>query len=69
MGIPMNNAFREVIEANESDRRDLFVATSARPGTAVQNVEKDFWVCCTLDAFFNGLPAERPRLLFKGGTS
>jgi predicted nucleotidyltransferase component of viral defense system len=38
-------------------------------GTAVQNVEKDFWVCWTLDALFNGLPAGGPRLLFKGGTS
>jgi predicted nucleotidyltransferase component of viral defense system len=33
-----------------------------------QNVEKDFWVCLTLDALFNGLTDE-PRLLFKGGTS
>lgn len=38
-------------------------------GTPVQNVEKDFWVCWTLDALFNGLPAGGPRLLFKGGTS
>lgn len=38
-------------------------------GTAVQNVEKDFWVCWTLDVLFNGLPADGPRLLFKGGTS
>jgi hypothetical protein len=37
-------------------------------GTTPQNVEKDFWVCWILDALFNGL-ADRPRLLFKGGTS
>jgi hypothetical protein len=65
----MNHAFREIIEASEGDRRDLFVATATRLGTAVQNVEKDFWVCWTLDALFNGLPAQGPRLLFKGGTS
>lgn len=65
----MNDAFREIIEASEGDRRDLFVATATRLGTAVQNVEKDFWVCWTLDALFNGLPAQGPRLLFKGGTS
>ncbi len=35
----------------------------------MQNVEKDFWVCWTLDALFNGLEAGGPRLLFKGGTS
>ncbi|WP_426078832.1 nucleotidyl transferase AbiEii/AbiGii toxin family protein [Janthinobacterium sp. PSPC3-1] len=31
-------------------------------------MEKDFWVCWTLDALFNGLAPGRPRLLFKGGT-
>ena len=40
-----------------------------RLGTAEQNVEKDFWVCWTLDALFNGANANGPRLLFKGGTS
>jgi hypothetical protein len=35
----------------------------------LQNVEKDFWVCWTLDALFNGLAEDSPRLLFKGGTS
>src|SRR3546814_14406578 len=50
-------------------RRGPFLETSARCGTAVQNVEKDFWVCWTLDVLFNGLPPDGPRLLFKGGTS
>ncbi|WP_457334526.1 nucleotidyl transferase AbiEii/AbiGii toxin family protein [Rhizobacter sp. P5_C2] len=65
----MNPAFKAVIGASDSDRRDLFLGTAARMGTAVQNVEKDFWVCWTLDALFNGLPTGGPRLLFKGGTS
>jgi predicted nucleotidyltransferase component of viral defense system len=30
---------------------------------------KNFWVCGTLEALFNDLPAGGPRLLFKGGTS
>lgn len=64
----MNEAFREIIAAGEEDRRDLFVGTATRLGTAVQNVEKDFWVCWVLDALFNGLPPQGPRLLFKGGT-
>lgn len=38
-------------------------------GTASQNVEKDFRVCRTLDALFNGLKSAGPRLLFKGETS
>jgi hypothetical protein len=65
----LNPAFNTVITASDAERRDLFLATAARLGTAVQNVEKDFWVCWTLDALFNGLPAGGPRLLFKGGTS
>jgi len=65
----MNAAFRDVIAAGDDPRRDLFLSTAGRLGTAVQNVEKDFWVCWTLDALFNGLPAGVPRLLFKGGTS
>lgn len=65
----MNKDFNAVITASDAERRDLFLGTAARLGTAVQNVEKDFWVCWTLDALFNGLDVGGPRLLFKGGTS
>ena len=65
----MNEAFNSVITAADEERRGLFLTTATRLGTAVQNVEKDFWVCWTLDALFNGLPSGGPRLLFKGGTS
>jgi len=65
----LNPSFSDVIAASDAERRGLFLTTAARLGTAVQNVEKDFWVCWTLDALFNGLAARDPRLLFKGGTS
>lgn len=65
----MKPSFHEVITASDADRRDLFLGAAARLGTAVQNVEKDFWVCWTLDALFNGLAVDGPRLLFRGGTS
>lgn len=65
----MNAAFNSVITATDEERRGLFLTTATRLGTAVQNVEKDFWVCWTLDAMFNGLQKGGPRLLFKGGTS
>lgn len=65
----MNNDLAAVIAAADKERLDVFLGTSARMGTAVQNVEKDFWVCWTLDALFNGLEPGGPRLLFKGGTS
>ena len=65
----MNQAFQTVITASDEERRDLFLGAAASLGTAVQNVEKDFWVCWTLDVLFNGLQPGGPRLLFKGGTS
>jgi len=65
----MNPAYEEVIASSDADRGTLFAEAAVRLGTAVQNVEKDFWVCWTLDALFNGLEAGSPRLLFKGGTS
>lgn len=65
----MIEGFHTVLAASERERRDLFLATANRLGTAEQNAEKDFWVCWTLDALFNDLAAGGPRLLFKGGTS
>src|ERR1700676_3361037 len=65
----MNSDFTRLLTSSIDDRRDLFLTSAARLGTTVQNVEKDFWVCWTLDALFNGLEAGGPRLLFKGGTS
>ncbi|MCA6215190.1 nucleotidyl transferase AbiEii/AbiGii toxin family protein [Ideonella sp. B7] len=65
----MNGAYGEIIQASDADRAGLFAGAAARLGTPLQNVEKDFWVCWTLDALFNGLAADSPRLLFKGGTS
>jgi hypothetical protein len=61
--------YATVLAASANDRRDLFVGAGNRLGTVQQNTEKDFWVCWTLDALFNGLAAGGPRLLFKGGTS
>lgn len=65
----MNPNFNRLLTSSIDDRQGLFLATAARLGTTVQNVEKDFWVCWTLDALFNGLEPGGPRLLFKGGTS
>lgn len=65
----MTPGFQDIIAAAEADRRDLFLTTSLRLGTPIQNVEKDFWVCWVLDLLFNAAHANEPRLLFKGGTS
>lgn len=63
------DAYATIIRAPARDRLDLFLSTANRLGAPVGNVEKDFWVCWTLDALYHRLPADRPRLLFKGGTS
>ncbi|MGY4501926.1 hypothetical protein ACVWYH_005883 [Bradyrhizobium sp. GM24.11] len=65
----MNPAFDEVLAAGSDVMLSAFDTTALRLGTASQNIEKDFWVCWTLDALFNGLKEGGPRLLFKGGTS
>jgi len=65
----MTEGFQTVLAANDEERRDLFVGAADRLRTNEQNIEKDFWVCWTLDALFNELETGGPRLLFKGGTS
>jgi hypothetical protein len=58
-----------LIGASPRDRLDAFLATANRLGAPVGNIEKDFWICWTLDALYHQLPQGQPRLLFKGGTS
>ena len=62
-------AYQQIISAPPRDRLDLFLATANRLGTPIGNVEKDFWVCWTLNALYHERPEAGPRLLFKGGTS
>jgi hypothetical protein len=65
----MNPAFDQVLAAGADAMLSAFDTSAARLGTTSQNIEKDFWVCWTLDAMFHGLAIGGPRLLFKGGTS
>ena len=65
----MNSAYDEVLAAGADAMLSAFDTTAQRFGTTSPNIEKDFWVCWTLDALFNGLKEGGPRLLFKGGTS
>jgi hypothetical protein len=65
----MTEGFQTVLAASDEERRDLFIGAADRLRTNEQNIEKDFWVCWTLDALFNELETGGPRLLFKGGTS
>jgi len=65
----VNEGFKTFLSASENDRADAFLAASQRIGANVQHVEKDFWVCWTLDMLYHRLPSGGPRLLFNGGTS
>ena len=62
-------SFESFLALRERDRRDVFEAAASRLDMLPSYIEKDFWVCLVLDALFNRLPNEHPRLLFKGGTS
>jgi len=63
------DAYRQIIDATPRERLELFLTTANRMGAPVGNVEKDFWVCWTLNVLYGRLPPGSPRLLFKGGTS
>jgi hypothetical protein len=65
----MNDEFQKFLKLSAVDRQDIFEAGALRWGTLASYVEKDFWVCCVLDILYNGLPQDRLRILFKGGTS
>ena len=51
-----------------SSRRDAFAIAGERRGLLPLLIEKDFWVCWTLERLF-ALPGFGEHLLFKGGTS
>ena len=61
--------FQEIVSASAADRSDLFLTAANRLSAPLINIEKDFWVCWTLNALYHRLPAGGPRMLFKGGTS
>jgi hypothetical protein len=46
----MNEDFKKFLAASEKDRVDTFLRAAQRLGANVQYIEKDFWVCWTLDA-------------------
>lgn len=59
---------RRLAKEKPENLKALFGNVSVKSGLAPAIVEKDFWVCLTLDYLFNDSPW-RNRLAFKGGTS
>ena len=52
--------FQNFITAPERDRLDIFLAARSRLGTALPNIEKDFWVSWTLNVLYHGPPIGKP---------
>ena len=57
-----------IISASEKERKAIFLAAAGEIHIPVEMIEKDFWVCWTLNKLF--LDSELKKMLrFKGGTS
>ena len=59
---------RNIARLSDNDRRELFRNTADKMGLNDAIVEKDFWVCFTLDHLFHRCPW-KDAITFKGGTS
>lgn len=59
---------KEVARRERKAREELFLVTAREIGLPEAMVEKDFWVCWTLDYLFHDCPWAA-HLAFKGGTS
>lgn len=65
----LNPEYKKFLELPEKERLAIFETSAERLDTLGSYIEKDFWVCYTLDAIYNNRPEDHPRILFKGGTS
>ena len=58
----------KVAVLSQRERAELFGQTAERMGLHPVSVEKDFWVCWSLQQLFS-MEGLRGQLVFKGGTS
>lgn len=59
---------RNIAHLDDEERRELFLIAAKGSGMTDAVMEKDFWVCYTLDRLFRGFEYS-DRMVFKGGTS
>ena len=64
-----NPQFNALFDLPADQRRNEYTIAAEKIGTRAEYIEKDLWTCHVLDILFNTDIPERPRLLFKGGTS
>lgn len=57
-----------IVKLTDNERRELFRNTADKMGLNDAIVEKDFWVCFSLDYLFHRSPW-KSSIIFKGGTS
>ena len=57
-----------IIQLTPRERAEVFQRTTQQTGFDAVIIEKDFWVCWTLQELFR-LPEIGEHLIFKGGTS
>jgi predicted nucleotidyltransferase component of viral defense system len=59
---------KSVANLSKNEREELFLVTAREKSLPEAMIEKDFWVCWTLDYLFHDSPWKE-HLAFKGGTS
>lgn len=59
---------QNIASLNANDRAEIIQATAVKFGLSPTIVEKDYWICLTLDYLFSRSPA-KDQIAFKGGTS
>ena len=59
---------KNVANLSRSEREELFLVSAREKSLPTAVVEKDFWVCWTLDYLFHD-SSWKDHLAFKGGTS
>jgi hypothetical protein len=65
----MHDNYKKFLNQSEVDRRGIFNAAAQIRQVPPEYIEKDFWVCLTLDILFNSTELQSHKLLFKGGTA
>jgi len=59
---------KRIAQLSNAEREELFLVTAREKALPEAMIEKDFWVCWTLDYLFHDSPWKE-HLAFKGGTS
>lgn len=66
---PMLETYKKFLGMAISDKIGVFIEAADLLQVPPEYIEKDFWVCLTLDILFNSPGIQSHKLLFKGGTA